>query len=69
MIEFMLTCFAAGLILGVPVWIIWQRAGGRGDLAAMRGFDPRDAVTCDIEPVALRARLLPAVQDQSEASL
>jgi hypothetical protein len=66
--EFLLTCFAAGLILAVPVWIVWQRAGARSGLAAMRGFDPRDAVRCDIEPVALRARLLPDVQHVDEAT-
>ncbi|MFM0205410.1 hypothetical protein PQR53_36940 [Paraburkholderia fungorum] len=57
--EFLLICFAAGLILAIPVWIVWQRAGSRRGLAAIRHFDPRDAVPCDIEPVALRARLLP----------
>jgi hypothetical protein len=66
--EFLLTCFAAGLILAVPVWIVWQRAGARSGLAAMRGFDPRDAVRCDIEPVALRARLLPDAQHADEAT-
>jgi hypothetical protein len=66
--EFLLTCFAAGLILAVPVWIVWQRAGARRGLAAMRGFDPRDAVRCDIEPVALRARLLPDAQHADEAT-
>lgn len=57
--EFLSICFAAGLILAIPVWIVWQRAGSRRGLAAIRHFDPRDAVPCDIEPVALRARLLP----------
>lgn len=57
--EFLLMCFAVGLLGAVPVWIVWQRAGSRRALAAMRGFDPRDAVRCDIEAVALRARLLP----------
>lgn len=56
---FLLICFVTGLILAIPVWIVWQRAGSRRGLAAMRRFDPRDAVPCDIEPVALRARLLP----------
>ncbi|WP_408362831.1 MULTISPECIES: hypothetical protein [unclassified Paraburkholderia] len=60
--EFLLTYFAIGLILAVPVWIVWQRAGSRRGFTAMRGFDPRDAVRCDIEPVALRARLLPDTQ-------
>jgi hypothetical protein len=60
--EFLLICFAAGLLLAIPVWIVWQRAGSRRGLAAMRRFDPRDAVPCDIEAVALRARLLPDVK-------
>jgi hypothetical protein len=66
--EFLLTYFAIGLILAIPVWIIWQRAGSRRGLGAMRGFDPRDAVRCDIEPVALRARLLPDTQPADEAT-
>jgi hypothetical protein len=66
--EFLLTYFAIGLILAIPVWIVWQRAGSRRALAAMRGFDPRDAVRCDIEPVALRARLLPDTQPADEAT-
>jgi hypothetical protein len=66
--EFLLTYFAIGLILAVPVWIVWQRAGSRRALAAMRGFDPRDAVQCVIEPVALRARLLPETQPADEAT-
>ncbi|WP_425468972.1 hypothetical protein [Paraburkholderia panacisoli] len=66
--EFLLTYFAIGLILAVPVWIVWQRAGSRRGLAAMRRFDPRDAVRCDIEPVALRARLLPDTQPGDEAA-
>jgi len=66
--EFLLTYFAIGLILGIPVWIVWQRAGSRRALAAMRGFDPRAAVRCDIEPVALRARLLPDTQPAEEAT-
>jgi hypothetical protein len=66
--EFLLTYFAIGLILAIPVWIVWQRAGSGRALAAMRGFDPRDAVRCDIEPVALRARLLPDTQPADEAT-
>jgi hypothetical protein len=66
--EFLLTYFAIGLILAVPVWIVWQLAGSRRGLAAMRGFDPSDAVRCDLEPVALRARLLPDTQPIDEAT-
>ncbi|MBB5399158.1 hypothetical protein AB3X96_17375 [Paraburkholderia sp. BR13439] len=61
MIELVLMCFVAGMVVALPVWIVWQRVGARRALAAMRGFDPRDAVPCEIEPVALRARLLPAL--------
>jgi hypothetical protein len=60
--EFLLICFVAGLVLAIPVWIVWQRGGSRRGLAAIRHFDPRDAVPCDIEPVALRARLLPEAE-------
>ncbi|APA85224.1 hypothetical protein BJG93_07365 [Paraburkholderia sprentiae WSM5005] len=69
MIELVLMCFVAGMVVGLPVWIVWQRVGARRGLAAMRGFNPRDAVPCGIEPVALRARLLPALDDaQHEVS-
>jgi hypothetical protein len=60
MIELVLVCFVAGVLVALPLWIVWQRVGGRRALAAMRGFDPRDAVPCGIEPVALRTRLVPA---------
>jgi hypothetical protein len=65
--QFLLMYFAAGLVLAIPVWIVWQRSGSRRALA-MRGFDPRDAVPCDIEPVALRARLLPDAQPTDKAA-
>ncbi|MDH6148344.1 MULTISPECIES: hypothetical protein [Paraburkholderia] len=61
MIELVLICFVAGMLVALPVWVVWQRVGVRRGLADMRGFDPRDAVPCGIEPVALRARLLPAL--------
>ncbi|QQC65050.1 hypothetical protein [Paraburkholderia ginsengisoli] len=66
--EFLLTCFAAGVIVAVPVWIVWQRGGSRRRFAAMRGFDPNDAVRCEIEPVALRAWLLPDAHRIDEAA-
>ena len=61
MIELVLLCFLAGIVLAVPLWIVAQRVGARHGLAAMRGVDPRDVVPCAIEPVARRARLLPAL--------
>jgi hypothetical protein len=63
MIEWVLMCFVAGVLIAVPVWIVWQRAGARRGLAGLRGFDPRDAVPCEIEPVALHARLVPVARD------
>ncbi|HEY2021177.1 hypothetical protein [Paraburkholderia sp.] len=67
MIEWVLICFVAGLVMAVPVWIVWQRAGARRGLAGLRGFDPRDAVPCQMEPVALHARLLPVARDARES--
>jgi hypothetical protein len=58
MTPFLLICFAAGVVLAIPVWIVRQHAGSRRGLRLVRGFDPRDAVPCNIEPVALNARLL-----------
>ncbi|CAD6507655.1 hypothetical protein [Paraburkholderia metrosideri] len=66
--EFLLTCFAVGILVAIPLWIVWQRLGSRRALAAMRGFDPRDAVPCDIEAVALGARLLPDAPHTGEAA-
>ncbi|CAG4890862.1 hypothetical protein [Paraburkholderia saeva] len=66
--EFLLTCFIAGLVLAIPAWIIAQRSGARRGFVAARHFDPDDAVTCDIEPVALRARLLPDPAPSHEVS-
>ncbi|MEZ2353099.1 hypothetical protein [Caballeronia sp. RCC_10] len=48
-----------GALAGVPVWIVWQRRSARSGLIAARRFDPRDAVPCRIEAVALNGRLLP----------
>jgi hypothetical protein len=66
LMEFLLACFVTGLIIAIPVWIVWQRVGERRGLEAVRRFDPQDAVPCEIEPVALHARLLPDVDRASE---
>ena len=66
--EFFLTCFVSGLILAIPAWIVWQRSGARRGFVAARRFDPNDAVPCEFEPVALRARLLPDPARTDEVS-
>ncbi|CAM2178152.1 hypothetical protein [Burkholderia orbicola] len=61
--------FVVGIVIAVPVWIIAQHLGiGRG-FHAPRGIDRRDAVPCELVPVALRGRLLPGVDaaDADEA--
>ncbi|WP_107313921.1 hypothetical protein [Burkholderia metallica] len=51
--------FIVGIVIAVPVWIVAQHLGiGRG-FQAPRGIDRRDAVPCELVPVALRGRLLP----------
>lgn len=62
MTPFLAACFMAGIIIAIPVWIISQRFGSRRGVAAARRFDPRDAVPCVIEPVALKGRLMPDLQ-------
>jgi hypothetical protein len=59
MAAFLLISFAAGAILAIPVWIVRQHVGARGGLRLARDFDPRDAMPCDLDPVALHGRLLP----------
>ncbi|MCG7403335.1 MULTISPECIES: hypothetical protein [Caballeronia] len=59
--DTLLISMLIGVLAGVPAWIVWQRAGARRGLVAARGFDPRDAVPCRIEPVVLNARLVPDV--------
>jgi hypothetical protein len=66
MIPFLLLCFAAGIVIAVPVWIVFQRFGSRRGLLAARGFDPDDAVPCVIEPVALKGRLMPNLEGMDE---
>jgi hypothetical protein len=68
MIEFLLLCFVAGIVIAIPVWIISQRLGARRGLHAARHFNPDDAVPCMIEPVALKGRLMPDLETaQGEA--
>lgn len=57
--DILLISVLLGALAGVPAWIVWQRGGARRGMAAARSFDPRDAVPCRIEAVALDARLLP----------
>ena len=62
MIPFLLLCFAAGIVMAVPLWVVSQRFGARRGLRDARGFDPADAVPCVIEPVALKGRLMPDLE-------
>jgi hypothetical protein len=62
MIEFLLLCVIAGIVIAIPVWIISQRLGTRRGLHAARHFNPDDAVPCVIEPVALKGRLMPDLE-------
>ncbi|MDF3081298.1 hypothetical protein [Burkholderia sola] len=59
MIAQLVIGFIVGIVIAVPVWIVAQHLGiGRG-FHAPRGIDRRDAVPCELVPVALRGRLLP----------
>ncbi|KWZ34979.1 hypothetical protein [Burkholderia anthina] len=59
MIAELVIGFIVGIVIAVPVWIVAQHLGiGRG-FHAPRGIDRRDAVPCELVPVALRGRLLP----------
>ncbi|KVK79792.1 hypothetical protein WS90_18530 [Burkholderia cepacia] len=59
MIAELVIGFVVGIAIAVPVWIVAQHLGiGRG-FHAPRGIDRRDAVPCELVPVALRGRLLP----------
>ncbi|MET1535281.1 hypothetical protein DF147_25225 [Burkholderia cenocepacia] len=61
MIAELVIGFIVGVAIAVPVWIVAQHLGiGRG-FHAPRGIDRRDAVPCELVPVALRGRLLPDV--------
>ncbi|WP_175820063.1 hypothetical protein [Burkholderia sp. BCC0419] len=63
MIAELVIGFIVGIAIAVPVWIVAQHLGiGRG-FHAPRGIDRRDAVPCELVPVALRGRLLPGVGD------
>jgi hypothetical protein len=70
--DILLISVLLGALAGVPAWIVWQRGSVRHGMAAARRFDPRDAVPCRIEAVALDARLVPdadapPVADSAEA--
>ncbi|KWH50348.1 hypothetical protein [Burkholderia anthina] len=59
MIAELVIGFIVGIVIAVPVWIVAQHLGiGRG-FHAPRGIDRRDAVPCELVPVALRGRMLP----------
>ncbi|RQU18652.1 hypothetical protein DF153_24555 [Burkholderia cenocepacia] len=51
--------FIVGIVIAVPVWIVAQHLGIGSGFHAPRGIDRRDAVPCELVPVALRGRLLP----------
>jgi hypothetical protein len=68
MTPYLLICFVAGIVLAIPVWIVRQHAGSRRGLRLARGLDPRDAVPCHIEPVALNARLLSPSKNDAEVN-
>ncbi|WP_423370719.1 hypothetical protein [Burkholderia sp. LMG 32019] len=62
MIAELVIGFVVGIAIAVPVWIVAQHLGiGRG-FHAPRGIDRRDAVPCELVPVALRGRLLPGAE-------
>ncbi|WP_175998459.1 hypothetical protein [Burkholderia stabilis] len=69
MIAELVIGFIVGIAIAVPVWIVAQHLGiGRG-FHAPRGIDRRDAVPCELVPVALRGRLLPSVELTGRDSL
>ncbi|MBZ5792904.1 hypothetical protein K8353_22540 [Burkholderia contaminans] len=68
MIAELVIGFVAGIAIAVPVWIVAQHLGiGRG-FHAPRGIDRRDAVPCELVPVALRGRLLPGAEREERDS-
>jgi hypothetical protein len=66
MAAWLLISFAAGVVLAIPVWIVRQHTRAAPGLHLTRGFNPRDAVPCEIEPVALSGRLLPRPEHNDE---
>ena len=66
MITFLVLCFAAGIVIAIPVWIVSQRCSARRGLQAVRRFNPDDAVPCLIEPVALKGRLMLDLEDTGD---
>ncbi|CAB3763629.1 hypothetical protein GQ57_14015 [Burkholderia sp. MSh2] len=68
MIAELVIGFLAGIVIAVPVWIVAQHLGiGRG-FRAPRGIDLRNAVPCELVPVALRGRLLPGAEPAGKAA-
>lgn len=68
MIAELVIGFIAGIAIAVPVWLVAQHLGfGRG-FHAPRGLQRRDAVPCELVPVALRGRLLPDADRAGEAA-
>ncbi|NHV30222.1 hypothetical protein [Burkholderia sp. D-99] len=68
MIAELVIGFVVGIAIAVPVWIVAQHLGiGRG-FHAPRGIDRRDAVPCELVPVALRGRLLPGAEREERDS-
>lgn len=59
MIAELVIGFIVGIVIAVPVWIVAQHLGIDRGFHAPRGIDRRDAVPCELVPVALRGRLLP----------
>ncbi|AJY31650.1 hypothetical protein BTM_3641 [Burkholderia thailandensis 34] len=60
MISVMVAGFVAGIVIAVAIRFSVSRGGAGKGLSLPRDFDRRGAVRCTIEPVALRARLLPS---------
>ncbi len=60
----LLICVLTGMAIAIPVWVLWQHFGTRHVLDGARRFDPRDAVPCTLEPVALSARLVRATRQR-----
>jgi hypothetical protein len=65
--QFLLICLVTGMVVAIPVWMLWQRFGTRRGLDGVKRFDPREAVPCTLEPVALSAQLVREVARREEA--
>ncbi|CAI8694599.1 hypothetical protein BTK96_005232 [Burkholderia pyrrocinia] len=66
MIAELVIGFIVGIVIAVPVWIVAQHLGIGRSFQAPRGIDRRDAVPCELVPVALRGRLLPDAEPGAE---